>query len=210
MVFRSKKGQSALEFLMTYGWAFLVALVVIGGLAYFGVLDPLSWLPSRCKFGAGEIGCSAYDIDVDANSDIGNPTDDGIITLKLVNAIGKTVKIANITAYTDTLTRVCTNTNNEFGHTEFAPYAKGVSEVQNEGTGSTGAELDPTNSNSDALLWIEGKSIVVRLAGCEFAQETVQTGKKQKFFVDVEYYSKIDGVAFSKTVRGEVFTQTEK
>lgn len=35
----NKKGQAALEFLTTYGWAFLVILVMIGGLSYFGVLD---------------------------------------------------------------------------------------------------------------------------------------------------------------------------
>jgi len=34
----NKKGQAALEFLMTYGWAFLVILVMIGALAYFGFI----------------------------------------------------------------------------------------------------------------------------------------------------------------------------
>ena len=35
-----RKGQAAMEFLMTYGWAILVVLVVIGALAYFGILSP--------------------------------------------------------------------------------------------------------------------------------------------------------------------------
>ncbi len=34
-----RKGQAALEFLMTYGWAFLVVLVLVGALAHFGVFD---------------------------------------------------------------------------------------------------------------------------------------------------------------------------
>ncbi len=34
-----KKGQAALEFLTTYGWAFLIILVMVGGFTYFGVLD---------------------------------------------------------------------------------------------------------------------------------------------------------------------------
>jgi hypothetical protein len=51
-----RKGQAALEFLTTYGWAFLVILVMIGALAYFGVLNPKSFLPSRCSFGP-EIDC---------------------------------------------------------------------------------------------------------------------------------------------------------
>ena len=35
-----KRGQAAMEFLMTYGWAILAAIVAIGVLAYFGVFSP--------------------------------------------------------------------------------------------------------------------------------------------------------------------------
>lgn len=35
-----KKGQAAVEFLMTYGWAILAAIIAIGVLAYFGVFSP--------------------------------------------------------------------------------------------------------------------------------------------------------------------------
>ena len=35
-----KKGQAAMEFLMTYGWAILAAIIAIGALAYFGVFSP--------------------------------------------------------------------------------------------------------------------------------------------------------------------------
>lgn len=48
-----KKSQVALEFLMTYGWAILVVLVAIGALAYFGVLSPDKFLPSKCTLQAG-------------------------------------------------------------------------------------------------------------------------------------------------------------
>jgi hypothetical protein len=51
-----KKAQAALEFLTTYGWAFLVILVMIGALAYFGVLNPKNFLPSRCTF-SPEVSC---------------------------------------------------------------------------------------------------------------------------------------------------------
>ena len=37
---QNKKGQAAMEFLMTYGWAILAAIVAIGVLAYFGVFSP--------------------------------------------------------------------------------------------------------------------------------------------------------------------------
>jgi len=41
-----KKGQAAMEFLMTYGWAILAVLVAIGALAYFGVLSPSKNVPN--------------------------------------------------------------------------------------------------------------------------------------------------------------------
>ena len=43
-----KKGQAAMEFLMTYGWAILVVLIAISALAYFGVLNPSKFLPETC------------------------------------------------------------------------------------------------------------------------------------------------------------------
>ncbi len=46
----NRKGQAAMEFLMTYGWAILVVLIVISALAYFGVLDPSNFVPDRCTF----------------------------------------------------------------------------------------------------------------------------------------------------------------
>ena len=36
----NRKGQAAMEFLMTYGWAILAAIIAIGVLAYFGVFNP--------------------------------------------------------------------------------------------------------------------------------------------------------------------------
>ncbi len=49
----NKKGQAAMEFLMTYGWAILVVLAAIGALAYFGVLSPDRFLPEKCTLPSG-------------------------------------------------------------------------------------------------------------------------------------------------------------
>jgi hypothetical protein len=51
-----RKGQAAMEFLMTYGWAILVVLAAIGALAYFGVLNVKSYLPEQC-FGPAGLDC---------------------------------------------------------------------------------------------------------------------------------------------------------
>ena len=51
----NNRAQAALEFLTTYGWAFLVILVMIGALSYFGVFSPDSYVPDSSNFGAGQV-----------------------------------------------------------------------------------------------------------------------------------------------------------
>jgi len=46
-----KKGQSAMEYLMTYGWALLVVMIVLGVLFYLGVFTPKT--TSACTFDPG-------------------------------------------------------------------------------------------------------------------------------------------------------------
>lgn len=43
---RKQKAQAALEFLLTYGWAILTTIIMIGVLAYFGVFDSESYIGS--------------------------------------------------------------------------------------------------------------------------------------------------------------------
>ena len=44
----SRRGQAAIEFLSTYGWAILVVLITVSALGYFGVLNPAKLLPESC------------------------------------------------------------------------------------------------------------------------------------------------------------------
>ena len=73
----NKKSQAALEFLMTYGWAILVVLVAVGALAYFGVLSPDKFLPSKCVLQPG-IGCVDFKVSGATN----------IISVVLQNSLG--------------------------------------------------------------------------------------------------------------------------
>jgi hypothetical protein len=67
----NRRGQAAMEFLMTYGWAILVVLVAIGALAYFGVLSPDKFLPEKCVISSGSgLFCSNFNID-STTGDIG-------------------------------------------------------------------------------------------------------------------------------------------
>ena len=48
-----RRAQFALEFMMTYGWAILSAIAVIGVLAYLGVGSNNNSSPEKCIFPAG-------------------------------------------------------------------------------------------------------------------------------------------------------------
>ncbi len=43
-----KRSQTALEFLTTYGWAILIVTIMIGALAYYGVINPKNLIQERC------------------------------------------------------------------------------------------------------------------------------------------------------------------
>lgn len=82
-----RRGQAAMEFLMTYGWAIIVVLAAIGALAYFGVLSPSTLLPARTTFAA-----PIPSVDNAVISDSGN------ITIAFRNNVGSTITIDDITA----------------------------------------------------------------------------------------------------------------
>lgn len=50
-MFKSRRSQAALEYLITYGWAFLVILGAVAVLGYFGFLNPDKYVPESCEFG---------------------------------------------------------------------------------------------------------------------------------------------------------------
>lgn len=83
---RLTRAQAALEFLTTYGWAFLIILIMIGVLAYFGVLSPSKLLPNRCNFGP-EFQCLSYQISATANT----------LKLRLKNNLGAPINVQSLT-----------------------------------------------------------------------------------------------------------------
>ncbi|MBI4116093.1 MAG: hypothetical protein HY447_05950 [Candidatus Omnitrophica bacterium] len=87
---KSKRAQAAMEFLMTYGWAILVVLVVIGALAYFGVLSPATLLPEKCTFPVS-VSCTDHSV---------SPTG---ITLVMQNGAGRDMIIRHVNASSDAI-----------------------------------------------------------------------------------------------------------
>jgi len=101
-----KKGQAAMEFIMTYGWAILVVLVAIAALAYFGVLSPEKFLPERCTFPPG-VGCLDHKL-----------TTTGL-SLILQNSLGQDITISSISD----VSGGCTNSGGALNNGDTATYA---------------------------------------------------------------------------------------
>jgi len=87
MVTTSKKSQSAMEFLMTYGWALFIIIIVIAALVFTGVLRPSRFIPSSIDFGPGivvsDYSMSFFELD-DMNI--------GHFVLIIKNGIGKNMQ----------------------------------------------------------------------------------------------------------------------
>jgi len=108
-----KKSQAALEFLTTYAWAFLVIIIMIGALAYFGVLSPSKLLPDRCNFGA-EVGCNKDTMVV-------NNVNDNTLAMRLENNVGAPVTVTSATVTTDvTVAGTCTAQINDAAISAFS------------------------------------------------------------------------------------------
>ncbi|MBI2659247.1 hypothetical protein HYX05_04085 [Candidatus Woesearchaeota archaeon] len=87
---KRNKSQAALEFLTTYGWAFLIIIIMIGVLAYFGVLSPSKLLPNRCNFGP-EFSCLSYQISAT----------DSTFKLRLKNGLAEPINVELISLSTE-------------------------------------------------------------------------------------------------------------
>ena len=82
----NKKAQSALEYLLTYGWAILIVIIVGASLYALGVFNPGTFTGKRVT---GFTQFQIVDHKVDTNTDV---------TVVFGNRLGKTVTLGNITA----------------------------------------------------------------------------------------------------------------
>ncbi|MFC1648506.1 hypothetical protein ACFL1B_03525 [Nanoarchaeota archaeon] len=53
------KGQAAIEYLTTNGWIFIVIIIGIGALSYFGFFNPENFVSDKCNFG-GQLFCDDH------------------------------------------------------------------------------------------------------------------------------------------------------
>jgi len=83
---KNKKGQAGLDFLMTYGWALLIIVLIIAALFALGVFDIGSFVGSRAS-GFTEVGIVAWTL-----------ASDGTFTAMFENHAGKSITINAINA----------------------------------------------------------------------------------------------------------------
>jgi len=114
-----KRGQAALEFLMTYGWAILVVLAAIAALAYFGVLSPDRFLPEKCTMPSGlaclDFRATATGVDVILQNSFGFDINTVVVT---VNGTGCNIAAAGpanlVNGNSGTYTATCTPPSGKF------------------------------------------------------------------------------------------------
>ena len=111
---RMRKGQTAMEYLMTYGWAILIIMVVLAVLFYLGVLSPQ--VPSQCTFPAG-ITCVTYKL-----------MTNGTLRLDIGQGTGHTIEIHGV---------VCTQKTDLDLSTANIVYPSGLSVIISSGNKAT-------------------------------------------------------------------------
>jgi hypothetical protein len=81
------KGQTAVEYLMTYGWAILIILIVAGVLAYYGIFSPSGFLGPTSKGWTQLYALQPWDL-----------TADGTLSLQIENRVGQDIIITGVLA----------------------------------------------------------------------------------------------------------------
>ena len=94
---RNQKSQASLEYLTTYAWAFILIVIMIGAITYFGVINPKKLLPGRCIL-SSELECKDHSISIAEKA----------IRLKLKNNVGEPIKIISYVVKTETIPSLCT------------------------------------------------------------------------------------------------------
>ncbi len=103
-----KKGQAAMEFLMTYGWAILVVVAAIAVLAASGILNLSGFLPEKCQFPV-EMSCVGGKAAILQEN---SATSSSTITIPLRNSIGYKANIIDAEMVNDEGTEVCASGGN--------------------------------------------------------------------------------------------------
>ena len=142
-----KRGQAAMEFLMTYGWAILAAIIAIGVLAYFGVFSPGKFVQDSYLVNApfNARGVSLTDSSDQLRIELLNGAGEQVTvsTVAVTNcgsASGWTMAAGNSSIYTMTCTPVLTSGETFRGDITIT-YTKQGSSLSQQSTGTITARV---------------------------------------------------------------------
>jgi len=86
-----RKGQAAMEYLTTYGWAILILVIVMGALLYLGVFNASGRVPERCSLPAG-MSCGSILLKTASSSS----NDIQFSSMTITNNMGERIQICGV------------------------------------------------------------------------------------------------------------------
>ncbi len=122
------KGQGALEYLMTYGWAILIIVIIGGALYSLGVFNPSTWTSAKRATPFTSVYVKDWKV----------ASSDGMLTLVLGNKYGTTITVTGINA-------ARTGTTNGCEITGLTTVLAGDQEITLSTTGTTGYDGNCAN-----------------------------------------------------------------
>ncbi|MFT4283040.1 MAG: BspA family leucine-rich repeat surface protein, partial [Candidatus Woesearchaeota archaeon] len=188
--FKQKKGQAAIEFLTTYGWAISIVLVVITAFSYFGAIDLSRSVAERCVAPTGFV-CEDFNV---------YSSNDGVLVeLRFrnrlgydVDFLGSDVLVDKVLVYTDD--DVVLFSDSGFGNTAFI-------------TGATDGNGNPIHSARDLVQ--ASFSSDTSGVGCCGNQLQLSPGELQNIFVDV-YYNRVGSdISFNRKATFELLGRVQ-
>lgn len=175
-----RRGQSAIEFLTTYGWSFMILLVAIGALSYIGVFDLSFFVPESCNFGGG-IGCPIFALEKDDTS--------FAVNVQFSNALGDRIEVVNMAVKDADLEEYC--------------LANDLTDVAgNPLVTSTSRTLVNNQEREFVFEFDDGVS------NCDFEDSLVDTTRKRNY--DVRLYYIPDGASQQVSLEGTIIARTQE
>jgi len=180
-----RKSQASLEFLTTYAWAFIVIIVMIAALSYFGILNPSKILPSRCNFGI-ELECKDFTINYDNPV---TPEIDGTVRIRMKNGFGEAITIPDMAGGDITISTEAV-----------ALFTCATQEYQPAG-GSV-----PIPFQSTPVTWRTDALMDFIFTECNTADVGFTKGNKGKVDIIIRYHLAKSDPSFLRQVEGDVYT----
>lgn len=90
-----RKGQIALEFIITYSWAIIIIVGIVAALLFMGLQDPTQYVTPSCLF-EDSFSCEEFGFT------LGDPVaGGGYVTIELKNLVGLPLEITGVDAIVD-------------------------------------------------------------------------------------------------------------